>query len=40
MAGLFGGVVPPSLTDRYSLQTEAISHLQAYDPLAIGDSDE
>jgi hexokinase len=28
-AGLFGGIVPPSLRDRYSLQTETISHIEA-----------
>lgn len=28
-AGLFGGVVPPSLRERYSLETETISHIEA-----------
>jgi hexokinase len=28
-AGLFGGVVPPSLRDRYTLDTETISHIES-----------
>lgn len=27
-AGLFGGVVPPSLKERYSLETETISYME------------
>ncbi|CZR61181.1 probable hexokinase-1 [Phialocephala subalpina] len=28
-AGLFGGVVPPSLRERYSLETETLSHIES-----------
>lgn len=28
-AGLFGGVVPPSLTEPYSLETETLSHIES-----------
>lgn len=28
-AGLFGGIVPPSLKERYSLETETLSHIES-----------
>jgi hexokinase len=29
-AGLFGGIVPPSLKERYSLETETLSRIESY----------